>query len=302
MKYIKYFFLFLFFNLVFASFAFAAIPEGCENRDFNGDGEVTVSDQTIVLAKVGVRLGNPSYEPRFDLNNDGVISQSDVDLVSQCLPVADSPSNSGSSTPNIFNQIIDPLQGRFNSLGQIASMILPYVFVLGGMISLLFIIWGGFRYMTAQGDPKAIASARGTIVSAVIGLVLLASVFAIMKILEIVFRIKVLASASIVYAAQGVDIGCEFKLGDRCVRAVFPTLGTLLTSVITFALAAAGLVFFAMLLWGGMRYMLSRGDDKIIVESRQTLTNAVIGLLIVISSFAIIKLVSIATSANILVF
>ncbi len=203
--------------------------------------------------------------------------------------------------PPTFSNVPNPLGDRFSTLGQIVAELLPYILVLGGMVATLFVIWGGLRYMTAQGDPKAITSARGTIVSAVIGLIIVISIFAILKIIELFFKIKVLgALAAPAYAA--VDIGCEFKFGDQCASDAFENLGVLMTSIINLALAAGGLVFFLMLIWGGIRYMLSRGDDKQITEARQTLTNAVIGLLIIIASFGIIKLIELATGANISIF
>ena len=98
------------------------------------------------------------------------------------------------SSVGILSRLQDPLQGKFTNLGQIVSATFTSILLLGGVLAFLFIIWGGFKYMTAQGDPKAIGSARGTIVSAIIGLVLLASVFAILFLVEFVFQIQVLGS------------------------------------------------------------------------------------------------------------
>jgi hypothetical protein len=78
----------------------------------------------------------------------------------------------------------------------------------------------------------------------------------------------------------------------------FPTIGALFTSILAFIIAGAGLVFFFMLIWGGIRYMLARGDDKALGSARGTLTTAVIGLLIIVSAFIIINLVSFATTGR----
>ena len=50
--------------------------------------------------------------------------------------------------------------------------IINLILGLVGLISLLFLIIGGFRYVVAQGDERAIAAAKGTIFSAIIGLVI----------------------------------------------------------------------------------------------------------------------------------
>ncbi len=72
----------------------------------------------------------------------------------------------------------------------------------------------------------------------------------------------------------------------------FGNVGALLTSIIAFAIAAAGLVFFFMLVWGGMKYSLARGDEKAVQDARKALTNAIVGLLIIVAAFIIINLVS----------
>lgn len=72
----------------------------------------------------------------------------------------------------------------------------------------------------------------------------------------------------------------------------FSSFGDLATSIIDFALAAAGLVFFAMLIWGGIRYISAQGDEKSVAAARKTLTSAAIGLIIVIAALAIIRLIT----------
>lgn len=209
--------------------------------------------------------------------------------------------NSTNNSPSIFNLIDDPLpEGKFTSLGQIVSMLLPFILTLGGMVTLLFLIWGGIRYMTAQGDPKQVGAARATIMSAIIGLIILISIFVILSLIADVFEVNILAGG--VSSVHAISIGDNFLFGGAPITDVFKNLGELVTSVVNFALAAAGLVFFFMLILGSMRYMLSRGDDKLITEARQTLTNAVVGLLIIIASFAIIKLLEVATGANLSIF
>lgn len=63
----------------------------------------------------------------------------------------------------------DGLQ-RFISilLLNIADMLLRCI----GLIATGFIIWGGFKYMLAQGDPNKIISAKKTIINSIIGLVI----------------------------------------------------------------------------------------------------------------------------------
>lgn len=124
--------------------------------------------------------------------------------------------------------------------------------------------------------------------------------------ISIIFTLSLLTftNPSTSYAAEHriINIGEQYLFGGEGVSTVFPDLASLISLVVEVALGAAGVVFFAMLVWGGIRYISARGDEKAIGEARDTLTNAVIGLLIVISSFAIIRLIALATGADISIF
>jgi len=57
--------------------------------------------------------------------------------------------------------------------------VLAIVFAVTGSLALLMIVIGGFRYITAQGNPNDVAQARNTIVYSVIGLLISLTAFAI---------------------------------------------------------------------------------------------------------------------------
>lgn len=61
--------------------------------------------------------------------------------------------------------------------------------------------------------------------------------------------------------------------------------------IIQLVYAVAGLVFFFMFLFGGIRYLTAGGDEKAATAARATLTQAVIGLVIIVSAFLITQLV-----------
>lgn len=62
--------------------------------------------------------------------------------------------------------------------------ILQVVAQFGIILLFIMLIMGGFKYMTAGGDPKASASASGTLTYAVFGLVLLIIIWLIMKFIQ----------------------------------------------------------------------------------------------------------------------
>lgn len=62
-------------------------------------------------------------------------------------------------------------------------------------------------------------------------------------------------------------------------------------AIIKFILLIAFVIAFIMLLIGGIRWILAGGDEKAVAGARNTITAALIGLVIVLVAYAIIRLV-----------
>lgn len=54
--------------------------------------------------------------------------------------------------------------------------VLNIVFVILGAIAVMMVVIGGIKYASSQGDPQAISKAKGTIIYAIVGL--LVAIFA----------------------------------------------------------------------------------------------------------------------------
>lgn len=61
------------------------------------------------------------------------------------------------------------------TIGKLIGVLLSFL----GVIFLLLIIYAGFTWMTAQGDPKAVGKAKDILITSVVGLVILLSAYAI---------------------------------------------------------------------------------------------------------------------------
>jgi hypothetical protein len=195
-----------------------------------------------------------------------------------------------------LSDVEDPtnLIHKFSSLGDIIGQLLPFLFGLAAMLALLFLIWGGIKFMMAQGDPKQLDSAKNTITSAVIGLIIVLSVTLIFFLIKVVFSIDIFGQI-VPPAYATVDISKLFPPA-----AVFSDFGKFLTRIILFALFAAALIFFGLMVWGGIRYLNSGGNEESVEKARGTLMNAFIGLLIVVASFVIIEiLIGVFSSAGV---
>ena len=69
------------------------------------------------------------------------------------------------------------------------------------------------------------------------------------------------------------------------------TVETLVSFVITAILVVSGVVFFFMLIIGGIRWIVSGGDKASTESARAMITSALIGLVIVFASWAIVLLI-----------
>lgn len=70
------------------------------------------------------------------------------------------------------------------------------------------------------------------------------------------------------------------------------SLSTILNVVIPLLMTIAGLVFLFMLISGGFKYITSGDSPEQVKKAQSTFVTAVIGLLIVVSSFIIVKLLA----------
>lgn len=60
-----------------------------------------------------------------------------------------------------------------------------------------------------------------------------------------------------------------------------------ISTIISLALSLVGIVFFALALYAGVRWMTAQGEEEHITKARNTLIAAVIGLIIVAASYGI---------------
>jgi hypothetical protein len=69
----------------------------------------------------------------------------------------------------------------FNSLGQFIGDLLIPAFSIAGILLVLYILWGGFKWLSSGGSKEGVSAARQMITHAVIGMVLLVLIFVLFK-------------------------------------------------------------------------------------------------------------------------
>lgn len=67
-------------------------------------------------------------------------------------------------------------------------------------------------------------------------------------------------------------------------------LGALLNNVINLFTLASGVLLFLYLVFGGFKFITAGGDEKAVTSAKNTMTHAVIGLVIVVSAYFITQI------------
>lgn len=76
------------------------------------------------------------------------------------------------------------------------------------------------------------------------------------------------------------------------------TASGLIMQIINVALAVAGLIAVLFLIIGGFRYITSAGNEETAENAKKIITNAIIGVVIIILSFVIVRVISNALVSN----
>lgn len=78
---------------------------------------------------------------------------------------------------NARAQVCESIDGCGSGQGRIQDAIRTVINILsavGGIIAVIMIIIGGFKFLTAGGDSNSVSSARNTIIYAIVGLIVIA--------------------------------------------------------------------------------------------------------------------------------
>ncbi len=98
-----------------------------------------------------------------------------------------------------------------------------------------------------------------------------------------------------------VNIG-QLPLGSgRTLENTFPNLGVLVNVLLKNIISLAGIIFLGLLIFGGLQLIIGAGsnDAKKTETGKQAVTNAVIGLVIVVSAFFIVQVIEMVTGVTI---
>ena len=165
-------------------------------------------------------------------------------------------------TPN--PQSTDELR---NNAITIATNVLTDLSVIATYLVLGYIIYGGYLYMFASGDPSKVAAGKKTLAHAFIG-------FGIAMLSYVIIN-----TIRIALLQGGAFSTCDPTTGAQCQDSV--AVNAMITNMLSWAIGIAGVVAVIFVVIGGISYTTSAGDPNKLQKAKQTILYALIGLAIV---------------------
>lgn len=90
------------------------------------------------------------------------------------------------TTPGVTNVQVAPPLGSVNpgavNVANIPQFILNLLFLIGIIVAIAFLIYGGIRWVVSRGDKAAVDAARSHIVAAIVGLIIVVAAFVIVSV------------------------------------------------------------------------------------------------------------------------
>jgi hypothetical protein len=87
--------------------------------------------------------------------------------------------------------VAQPTGMKITDVGVLISKTISFTFIIAGILVFGFLVYGGMTWLTAGGDKTKTEAARTMITNAVIGLAIIASSWAVMKVLSFFFGVDV---------------------------------------------------------------------------------------------------------------
>lgn len=98
------------------------------------------------------------------------------------LSVAPALAQFGGSTPTSGRWWVpDIFEGEGYTLQDVIAFAINIAFGIAGLVAVIYLIIGGFKYVTSGGNPDTVELAKGTILNAIIGLIVILIAFLIVQ-------------------------------------------------------------------------------------------------------------------------
>lgn len=179
--------------------------------------------------------------------------------------------------------------------------VINWLLALVALLAMLALVWGGIMYIISLGDESRVGTAKKIILYAIIGIIIVLLSYVIISTVQSFLadpakEALYLPGIPVTHAAGFTDGLTKLKSdivdkeGSGLPGGDTSFLG-IVRGVILYLLSFVSLIALAALIWGGIMYILSIGDEQRAAHAKRIILYAVIGIIIVLVSFTILTLV-----------
>lgn len=148
-----------------------------------------------------------------------------------------------------------------------------------------YIIYGGFKYLTAAGSPDRVTAGRKIITNALVGLVISFMSIAIVNLISGNVGLNTAVAANC--AATGANVTVD----PNCVGVAKTDANDVVNGVLNTAYFAAGVTGVIVIIVSALFYVTSNGDASKTKRAKDGILYAVVGLVVVMVAFVITNFV-----------
>jgi hypothetical protein len=146
--------------------------------------------------------------------------------------------------------------------------LISYIKAILGAVAIFMIVLSGIRTVTSQGEEEKVTTQRKAILWTIVGLGL---ILVNQVVVENIFIKPVRENAG--------------QIQKTNIDTILGAFGR----VTQFILGFVGLVAFAALIYGGASMVANFGNDEAVAKAKKIITNAIVGIIIILSAFAIVS-------------
>jgi len=204
----------------------------------------------------------------------------------------------------ISNPILPSTLSALSGVRFIARLIQTAVnlaFLVGAVFFFFMLLVGAVGWISAGGDKAQLEEAKGRLTNALIGIIVLFSLYAALGIVQNFLGVQLVSFS--VYSLAGTFLG-DINLspiGQFSGLSGITAQG-LISALISLILVAGAIIFFFMLASGAVMWISSGGDKVALEAAKQRLQHAFIGIVILFSIWALATLVGRFFNVQLLTF
>lgn len=180
-----------------------------------------------------------------------------------------------------------------SSLSETVGKIIKIVLGLLGIIFLALTVYAGVLWMTAAGNEEQVTKSLGILKTSIIGLVIILAAYSITYfVLANVFSLTSILGNNALASSHSQEALDQLKAAAGASGANIAGAGPvdpryIAANIIRIALGILGILFLVLILYAGFLWMTAGGEEDKISKAKKLLSNGVVGLVIILSAYAI---------------